>query len=342
MLPAHLTTTLVILLIGFPSFSSADPGKNAPKAVEDGYTMVVLPDTQLYAWKHQKTFLEQTGWIAENAKHYNIKCVLHVGDIVQNNNDQEWKIAAGAMAVLNGRVPSVMCLGNHDLGPGGNASTRETLLSKYFPVAEAKKEPTFGGVYDKEPDKLDNHYRLFEAGGRKWLVMALEFGPRNDVVRWAGEIVAKHPDRSVFLVTHAYMASKGNVRFNRSGGRPQGAAPHNYGVARHPDGFHDGEELWQKLVKKHPNFAMVVSGHVCFSALRTDKTDGGTQVHQMLCDYQQAPNGGSGYLRLMQFLPDGVTVRVEDYSPTLDRASDKPLSKFELKLAPFGEAVESR
>ena len=91
MLPAHLTTTLVILLICFPAFSSAEPGTNAPKAVEDGYTMVVLPDTQLYAWKHQKTFLEQPGWIAENAKHYNIKCVLHVGDIVQNNNDQEWK-----------------------------------------------------------------------------------------------------------------------------------------------------------------------------------------------------------------------------------------------------------
>ena len=62
----------------------------------------------------------------------------------------------------------------------------------------------------------------------------------------------------------------------------------------------------------------------------------------MLCDYQQAPNGGSGFLRLMQFLPDGVTVRVEDYSPTLDRVSDKPLSKFELKLAPFAEGVETR
>ena len=58
MLPAHLTTTLVILLICFPAFSSAEPGKNAPKAVKGGYAMVVLPDTQLYAWKHQKTFLE--------------------------------------------------------------------------------------------------------------------------------------------------------------------------------------------------------------------------------------------------------------------------------------------
>ena len=148
MSPAHLTTTLVILLICFPTSSSAKPGKNAPKLVENGYAMVVLPDTQLYAWKHQKTFLEQTGWIAENAKYYNIKCVLHVGDIVQNNNDKEWKIAAGAMAVLNDRVPSVICLGNHDMGPGGNASTRETLLSKYFPVVEVKEDPTFGGVYD--------------------------------------------------------------------------------------------------------------------------------------------------------------------------------------------------
>ena len=70
MLPAHLKTALVILLISFPAFSSAEPGKNAPKAVDQGYAMVVLPDTQLYVWKHQKTFLEQTGWIAENAKHY--------------------------------------------------------------------------------------------------------------------------------------------------------------------------------------------------------------------------------------------------------------------------------
>lgn len=339
---ARLTAYFFGSLICFPVLSIAGPGKNAPKAVEGAYSMVILPDTQLYAWRHQKTFLDQTGWIAGNTKHYNIKCVLHVGDIVQSNNHQEWKIAAGAMSVLDGRVPYVMCLGNHDLGPGGNGATRETLLSEYFPVAKAKKEPTFGGVYDKEPKKLDNYYHLFEAGGRKWLVMALEFGPRNDVVRWAGEVVAKHPDRSVFLVTHAYMASQGNLRFNRKGGKAQGAAPHNYGVARHPDGFHDGEELWQKLVSKHPNFAMVVSGHVCYSALRSDKTEAGTEVHQMLCDYQQEPFGGNGYLRVMQFLDDGVTVRVEDYSPTLDKVSNKPLSKFELKLAPVGEAAKKK
>gem|GEM_PF-6729762 len=89
-------------------------------------------------------------------------------------------------------------------------------------------------------------------------------------------------------------------------------------------------------------FATVVSGYVCFSALRSDKTDAGTKVHQMLCDYQQAPNGGSGYLRLIQFLNDGVTVRVEDYSPTLYRVSDKPLSKFELKLAPVTQAAKKK
>ncbi len=49
MSPAHLANTLVILMICFPALSSAELGKNAPKVVENGYAMAVLPHTQLYA-----------------------------------------------------------------------------------------------------------------------------------------------------------------------------------------------------------------------------------------------------------------------------------------------------
>ena len=53
------------------------------------------------------------------------------------------------------------------------------------------------GNYDKEPDRAENSWHFLEAGGRKFLVLCLEFGPREDVVRWANAVVAAHPEREV-------------------------------------------------------------------------------------------------------------------------------------------------
>ena len=38
----------------------------------------------------------------------------------------------------------------------------------------------------------------------------------------------------------------------------------------------------------------------------------------MLADYQDLPNGGNGYLRILRFSPDNDTIMVQTYSPTLD------------------------
>jgi hypothetical protein len=57
-------------------------------------------------------------------------------------------------------------------------------------------------------------------------------------------------------------------------------------------------------------------------------------VHQILVDYQNQPNGGNGFLRLLQFTADLKTVRVSDYSPTLDQMSDVKGASFELAAPP--------
>jgi hypothetical protein len=41
-------------------------------------------------------------------------------------------------------------------------------------------------------------------------------------------------------------------------------------------------------------------------------------VHQILANYQMRELGGEGYLRLLEFQPDGKRVRVKTYSPVLD------------------------
>ena len=44
----------------------------------------------------------------------------------------------------------------------------------------------------------------------------------------------------------------------------------------------------------------------------------------MLFNAQWAPRGGHGWLRLLEFQPDGRTVRVRTFSPHLARTSEDP------------------
>jgi hypothetical protein len=54
--------------------------------------------------------------------------------------------------------------------------------------------------------------------------------------------------------------------------------------------------------------------------LVSSQTDHGQTVHEMWVNFQDPTKiGGAGYLRLLEFLPDGQTVHAKTYSPLLDR-----------------------
>lgn len=303
-----------------------------------GFTLAVLPDTQMYAWKDPSLYVAQTRWIADHVKAHNIQMVLHLGDVTQHNTNEQWQAARSAHDLIAGAVPCAIAPGNHDLGPGGRANTRDTGFTEFFPLAEFKRWKTFGGVYDQEPTRTENNFHTFEAGGRKWLVLALEFGPRHDVVRWANEVVQAHPDRSVILITHAFLRSD-STRYDRRvkitiKGKEGNKGLDNYALSKAGGGFNDGEDLWRKLVARHANFVMVVSGHTTVTGRRVDRGEHGNEVHQMLVDYQNQERGGNGFLRLLQFQPDGKTVRAVDYSPVLDGPSLIPDTDYTITVAP--------
>ncbi|MCE5325373.1 MAG: metallophosphoesterase [Planctomycetaceae bacterium] len=325
--------TLFLLTAAFCAASAQSPATAPASAAADDFTLVVLPDTQIYAMKYPATFHAQTKWIADNAAKLNIKYVLHLGDITNNNIPAQWLVARQAMARLDGKVPCALTLGNHDIGPGGNSADRGTLLGKYFPMAYWKALPTFGGVYDKEPESLANTFHVFDAGGRKWLVLALEFAPRDDVLRWAGQVAAAHKDRRAIVITHGYMYPDG-LRYDR--GLQQPYNPARYRAGR--DG-NDGQQIWTKLVSPNENIRLVICGHVWTTGRRSDANAAGKTVHQMVVDYQRAANGGDGYLRVMKFSHGGEQAEVYDYSPVLDKINPDPGASFHLD---FSAAPQSK
>ncbi|MCO6046183.1 metallophosphoesterase [Aeoliella sp. ICT_H6.2] len=305
-----------------------------PPISPGSWTLAILPDTQIYAQSYPQHYDAQTQWIADHAESHNIKYVLHEGDITNRNTIGQWDNALASMNKLNGVVPYAMAPGNHDYGPNGNGGDRDSFFNSdsYFgPNSFYGSQASVGGFF--EPSKTDNSWHTFNAGGKDWLVLALEWGPRNEVVDWANQVVSSHPNHDVMLVTHAYMYYDETIYDWSTKGSSQSWNPHGYGI-HNTSTANDGQELWDKLVSQHDNFRMTFNGHVLNdgTGFRSTAGVGGNPVHQMLANYQMNAQGGMGDMRLLEFKDDGETVEVRTYSPVLDRLDMSYDQQFTLNL----------
>ncbi len=306
-----------------PTASGIDLAKVTPGS----FSVVVLPDTQVYAEAYPGIFDAQTAWIRHNVKSLGIKYVLHLGDITNRNTPEQWLNAYRSMSLLHGNTSYALAPGNHDYGPGGNAATRDTYLNEFFKFEPyMAQQPNIGAF---EPGKIDNTFHRFEADGKKWIVIALEWAPRDEAVAWANTIMSRYSDHIGILITHAYMFSD-STRYDWSKTK-QSWNPHGYQT---PGTKNDGEQLWQKLVSRH-RFAMTLNGHVLNDGTGyLESVDAqGRKVPQILANYQMRALGGSGYLRIMEFQPDGRTVRMKAYSPVYDRFVLRPDHSFEFQIS---------
>lgn len=281
---------------------------------------IILPDTQYYAEKYQHVLDSQINYILKNAE--NIDLVIQEGDLTQNNNEEEWQVVQEDFYRLNNSVPYVLNVGNHDMGsaPGKFADTRNTtLFNQYFPYQTMSQLPSFAGTY--ESGKMDNAYYLLETGNHQWMILTLEFGPRNSVLEWANQIVAKYPDHTVIVNTHSYMYSDSTRQGEGDSWRPQA-----YGIGNDTgrDAVNDGEQIWQKLIRKHGNIRFVFSGHVLNTGVGNliSVNDAGNLVYQFLANYQDGVKGvpkGNGYLRIFKYDFKKNELNIETYTPYLDK-----------------------
>jgi Calcineurin-like phosphoesterase len=296
------------------------------------YTVVVMPDTQYYAASFPQIFDAQTRWIAAEKSKSNVAFVIHEGDLVDSDAAVQWQRASASMSLLDGLVPYVISAGNHDYDyASGWISGRSTMIDAYFPVSRFSQQTSFQGTLDVA--HIENNYALFDIspGGGQWLVVSLEFGPRDQVLAWANDVVQKYASTPTIIVTHAYLYED-NLRYDHLAHSQQRWNPHAYPIEKLVGGVNDGEEIWSKLIAGNSNIRFVLCGHVLDSGvgLRTDVRPDGTVVHQILANYQTLPEGGGGFLRLMQFSPADSVVHVRTYSPYLETYKTDPSNQFDL------------
>lgn len=298
----------------------------------DSWSMVLIPDPQSYVkFARNQPLLElMTAWIAENTDKLNVQMVLCTGDLVEQNDmpnpdgingDQpsksQWKSVAGAFKRLDSRVPYINGTGNHDFG-FKSSENRQTNYDLYFPPdknfrsQKLLREAGFDGAGN--PTLTNATYELTSPHGQKLLFMVLEFAPRDAVIEWAKKVVGqeKYKDHFVILLTHSYLNSK---------------SEHIEKEVYPLTDLNYGKAVWEKLVQPSSNIRMVFSGHIGVPdnipghiGFRTDKNAAGKSVHQMVFNAQALGggwhgNGGDGWIRYLEFLPDRKTVKVRTFSP---------------------------
>ncbi len=322
---ASIVSLLIIIIPVASSWEASDRvmGPIAPEDEDGSFSIIVLPDTQYMTKYYPWMYLNVTEWIRDNQEELDIRFVLHEGDITNNNDRPQWSNASKAMYALNDTVPYTLNTGNHDIGPGGNAADRTTYLNEYFPSGPIENWTSWGGAFEK--GKQENTYHLFSGGGRDWLVLALEFAPRDAVIEWANSVVSDHPDRLVLVVTHNYLV--GDVHNPIVG---------YYNVQYDPDGAASGEDIWNDLVRKHRNILGVFCGHITIEeGYLLSYGDNGNSVHQMLANFQQNPMGGAGFLRIVTFNMGDQVMDVKTYSPYLNEFNETAPHNFTIDLKTF-------
>ena len=286
--------------------------------VAQKFVIPVMPDTQGQVGSKPEMLISQLKWIVEKKDSLNIPFVLHVGDIVNFDNHGHWQTASDCFKILDdAKMPYVLCLGNHDTeavgensgsaAPGNtNLNLRKTTkFNTYFPVSRLMEQK--GRL---EEGKSDNAYYTFKAGGLDWLVVSLEFCARLAPVRWANKIIADHPNHNVIILTHYHLNGSGDIAERNAG----------YGDL-------SPYEIYEMLIKKHPNILMVLSGHTGNSTWRNDRGENGNRIYQILTDYQNE-NYGDGYLRLLEINPERRYISGKVYSPYNGKEKCEALIRF--------------
>ncbi len=278
------------------------------------FTVLLMPDTQYYTESYPEIYRAQTAWIRDHAAWEKIAFVIHLGDITENNTEGEWEVASGAMGMLDGKVPYSVLPGNHDGFSSRNPTPSTAMYRRYFPASRFARYPWFGG------SEGDNSYFLFRAGGMEFLVVNLRFGPTDEDLRWADGVLKRYPKRKAIVATHAYLYHD-NTRLGPGD---------DYSPKKRSAEYNDGEEIWEKLIRRHANVFLVVSGHVYGTGRLTSRGDQGNEVHQILADYQKFARGGDGWLRFLRFDVRKGEIEAKTYSPTRDEYLTSPEHDFVL------------
>lgn len=271
------------------------------------FSVIVMPDTQylfdeqsIHPVPMQKSF-EYILSPNKSREDKNIVFVAHLGDVVQNGKAEEFAAATKVFDYLDksGAEYSVLA-GNHDIDQNtddrrGNTPYLDTFHPSRFHRMKTWRDSSPGGY---------NNYYVFKAGGREWLLLALDWRMSDGTFAWANDVLNKHSDLPTILTTHELVtADSGEAEFS------------SY-----------GKKVWDKLVDQHDQIFLTLNGHFWPPGRLSRKNAHGNKVDVHITNYQNRYYGGAGMIRAYRFNLDENKIDVVTFSPWIQELKKKGLA----------------
>lgn len=277
------------------------------KSSSTNFTIIALPDTQHYSIYYPEIFTNQTKWIVTNREALNIVYVTHEGDITDGGTKLEFQRASYSMSHLENPyttelpygIPYTIIPGDHD----HNIYYLHNYFNRYFNYTRFEGRSYYGGHYSTNND---NNYVLFNASEMDFIAIGLDVWPNKDELGWADNILQKYPNRRAIVISHDVLDACGGWRSS-------------------------GEAIYNKL-KHNMNLFLILCGHCRYYEGESRRTDvyNDNIIYSLLADYQEYPNGGNGYLRIIKFCPAEDQIMVQTYSPYINQYIFDESSQFNL------------
>ncbi|MGI5459554.1 LamG-like jellyroll fold domain-containing protein [Streptomyces sp. CA-249302] len=292
--------------VALPAVAEAAPASGGwrPDSTSRTFTLAVMPDTQ-YLFDgpsiNAAPIEASLRYLLEHGKDENIVFLSHLGDLTQNGATAEFAAISEAFELLDRKgVGYSVLAGNHDVKSSTTDQRGSTPYLDAFGPQRFKGQKTFGGA---SADGY-NTYHLFQAAGREWLVLALDWRLSDKGYAWAKDVLAQHPKTPVILTTHELVVEEDQLS--------------SY-----------GQQLWDQLVEDHDQIFLTLNGHYWPAGRATRKNAAGNDVHLHLTNYQNRYFGGAAMIRLYRFDLDRNVIDVETVSPWILGRAKKGLNELE-------------
>lgn len=285
------------------------------------FRIILKPDTQnevRYSWPYQLDSVAK--WIRDSSAYYNTKAFLGLGDITDLGNTTEFsRMDSFYRHIDTAGLVYMPILGNHDYDNFTipNVTNRlTTIYNTYFGPSRFTGKSWYGGNFY---GINDNFYTKFDAEGHKFLVIGLEYNPRDSSLEWAQNVCDSFPDRETIIITHAYMTAYGEKSVDTS-----------LNTMSYGDIGNNGQQIWDKFIKKNKQIFLVAGGHYVHGGANLPAYGrivqsglNGNVVTQVLSNYQSDTldgyASGMGFLMTLDFDLKNGKINFNTYSPFLKK-----------------------
>lgn len=288
---------------------------------EDNYNIVLIPDTQNMVEFRPDVMDNAIDGLINSADALNVAGVVHLGDVVDDNNDDAQYVNArdAFYRLPDAGVKFLVQMGNHD----GWSSGTHNYYNSFSGKSTAWTRRT-GWYLTQSPNGDGNSsYMFLRAGSYNYLIISLSCtgsgsgannntGWNSEDEAWLRSVLEEYPNCPTIVTTHDLQ--------NCSDTQPSAIKLSD-----------QGSKLWN-IVKDYDQVFMMVGGHSHGSGVQELTNTSGKQVISILTDLQFAYNGGNGWFRFLEFDESADKIYYSIYSPYAASLDESEKSFFDVNF----------